>query len=83
MLPFRLVYHPHYDLHLGSHVFPSQKYRLLRERLLESRIATEADFVEPEPATDEDLLLVHHPAWIEKLKQGPLSYQEIQRLEIP
>ena len=26
MLPFRLVYHEQYDLHLGSHVFPSKKY---------------------------------------------------------
>jgi len=83
MLPFRLVYHPHYDLHLGSHVFPSQKYRLLRERLLESHFASEADFVEPEPATDEDILLVHDPVWVAKLKDGTLSYQEIQRLEIP
>jgi acetoin utilization deacetylase AcuC-like enzyme len=83
MLPFRLVYHPHYDLHLGTHVFPSQKYRLIRERLLASRFATEADFVEPEPATDDDLLLVHDPAWIAKLKNGTLSYQEVQRLEIP
>ena len=83
MLPFRLVYHPHYDLHLGAHVFPSQKYRLIRESVLASHIAAEADFVEPEPATDEDVLLVHDPAWIAKLKDGTLSYQEIQRLEIP
>ena len=26
MLPFRLVYHEGYDLNLGDHVFPSQKF---------------------------------------------------------
>jgi len=83
MLPFRLVYHPHYDLHLGAHVFPSQKYRLLRERLLRTRFAAADDFVEPEPATDADILLVHDPAWVAKLKDGTLGYHEILRLEIP
>ncbi|MBZ5578028.1 MAG: histone deacetylase [Acidobacteriia bacterium] len=83
MLPFRLVYHPHYDLHLGPHVFPSQKYRLLRERLLHTKFATEQDFVEPEPATDEDILRVHDPVWVDKLKHGTLSYHEILKLEIP
>jgi len=83
MLPFRLVYHPHYDLHLGQHVFPSQKYRLLRERLLRTKFAAEEDFVAPDSATDEDILLVHDRAWVDKLRDGTLSYQEILRLEIP
>ena len=83
MLPFRLVYHPHYDLHLGLHVFPSQKYRLLRDRLLYTRFACEDDFVEPEPATDRDILLVHDRAWVAKLKDGTLTYDEIVKLEIP
>lgn len=83
MLPFRLVYHPHYDLHLGAHVFPSQKYRLLRERLLHTKFAVEEDFVAPQPAIDEDILRVHDPAWVAKLRHGTLSYQEILRLEIP
>ncbi len=83
MLPFRLVYHPHYDLHLGQHVFPSQKYRLLRERLLRTKFAAEEDFVTPEPATDADILLVHDPEWVAKLREGTLTYQEILRLEIP
>jgi len=34
MLPFKLVYHDGYDLNLGSHVFPSRKYRMIRDRLL-------------------------------------------------
>jgi len=83
MLPFRLVYHPKYDLNLGPHVFPSQKYRWLRDRLLQTRFCGEDDFVEPEPASDEDILLAHERAWVTKLKNGTLSYQEILQLEIP
>ncbi len=83
MLPFHLVYHDDYDLHLGNHVFPSQKFRLIRERLLADGFAGPEDFVAPEPASDEDLLLVHQPGWVERLKHGRLSYEEILQLEIP
>ncbi len=83
MLPFRLIYHPGYDLHLGEHVFPSQKYRLIRERLLGEGLATGDDFLTPEPATDQDLLLVHEPGWIERLSSGALTYLELQQMEIP
>ncbi len=83
MLPFRLVYHEQYDLHLGKHVFPSKKYRWLRDRLIRTRFATAEDFVAPESATDEDILLVHDPQWVSKLRNGTLTYQDILRLEIP
>jgi acetoin utilization deacetylase AcuC-like enzyme len=83
MLGFKLVYHPDYDLHLGDHVFPSQKYRLVRERLLAEGLATPDDFVQPEPASDEDVLLVHESGWIQRLKTGTLDFQELLRLEIP
>jgi acetoin utilization deacetylase AcuC-like enzyme len=83
MLPFRLVYHPNYDLNLGPHVFPSQKFRLLHDRLLRSHFCTKEDFVAPEPASDEDVLRVHDSEWVAKLKNGTLSYQEILQLEIP
>jgi acetoin utilization deacetylase AcuC-like enzyme len=75
----KLVYHDGYDLNLGAHVFPSQKFRLIRDRL-----ATEGhEFVQPEPASDEDLLLVHGMGWITRLKEGTLHDAELLRLEIP
>jgi acetoin utilization deacetylase AcuC-like enzyme len=83
MLPFRLIYHEGYDLNFGSHVFPSQKYRLIRERLIRERIATSEDFLTPEVAPDEDILLVHEAGWVDRLKNGTLTYQEILKLEIP
>src|SRR5579871_2048700 len=83
MLPFRLVYDPRYNMNIGDHVFPAHKYRFLRDRLLRTGFATEEDFVAPEPATDDDILLVHDPTWVAKLRHGTLSYQEILQLEIP
>ena len=50
MLPFKLIYHDKYDLNLGAHVFPSQKYRLIHDQLLGEGIATGEDFLTPEPA---------------------------------
>jgi acetoin utilization deacetylase AcuC-like enzyme len=83
MLPFQLVYHPRYDLNLGDHVFPARKYRLIHDRLLEERFATPADFVEPQPVSDDDVLRIHDPGWVQRLKTGTLSEAEVVKLEIP
>ena len=39
MLPFKLVYHDHYDLNIGAHVFPSQKFRLIADALVHEGVA--------------------------------------------
>jgi acetoin utilization deacetylase AcuC-like enzyme len=83
MLAFKLVYHPGYDLNLGEHVFPSQKYRLIHDRLLGEGFAGPADFVEPQPAADEDILRVHDPGWVHRLRTGTLGVDEMLKLEIP
>lgn len=83
MLPFKLVYHDGYDLNLGAHVFPSQKYRMIHDRMLAQGFAEEADFVVPEPASDDDLFLAHERGWITRLKCGTLDYLELMKLEIP
>jgi acetoin utilization deacetylase AcuC-like enzyme len=83
MLPFKLVYHPGYDLNLGAHVFPSRKYRLIHDRLIDEGFAHPLDFVEPEPAADEDILLVHRPDWVHRLKGGALTPLDVLKLEIP
>src|SRR5580693_9375523 len=83
MLPFKLVYHERYDLNLGAHVFPSQKFRLIAEALLAEGIATKADFLRPEPASDEDILRVHTADWVHKLKTGTLTASEVMKLEVP
>ncbi|MFN7921412.1 MAG: histone deacetylase [Bryobacteraceae bacterium] len=83
MLPFKLVYHERYDLNLGEHVFPAQKYRLIRNRLKGDGVADDSDFTEPAPASDEDVLLVHDRDWVSRLRNGTLTYHDILKLEIP
>ena len=83
MLPFKIVYHERYDLNLGPHIFPSQKFRLIYEMLLRENIATRNDFLRPDPASDEDILRVHTPDWLRKLKTGTLTASDVMKLEVP
>src|SRR3977135_1121323 len=83
MLPFKVVYHDKYDLNLGPHVFPSQKFRLIAEALIAEKIATRENLVRPGPASDQDVLRVHTPEWVRKLKTGTLTASEVMLLEIP
>jgi len=83
MLPFKLVYSDAYYLPIGAHVFPAEKYRHVRDRLISTGVAGESDFVVPAPAMDQDILLVHTPEYVRKLKTGTLSAAEEMELEIP
>jgi acetoin utilization deacetylase AcuC-like enzyme len=83
MLPFKLVYTDDYYLPIGAHVFPAEKYQRIHRRLLETGAAEPADFVSPQPASDQDILLVHTPQYVHKLKTGTLSAREELELEIP
>jgi acetoin utilization deacetylase AcuC-like enzyme len=83
MLPFKLVYHEGYDLNLGAHIFPSQKFRLIAQQLKKEGIAGEEDFLRPERASDEDLLRVHTEDWVRKLRIGTLTLSEVMKLEVP
>ncbi|HET9178689.1 MAG TPA: histone deacetylase [Terriglobia bacterium] len=79
----RVVYSDQYDLNLGDHVFPSAKYRLVKERLLQENLVRAEEIVEPSPASDDDVALVHDSDYIWKLKNAKLSHVEILRMEIP
>jgi acetoin utilization deacetylase AcuC-like enzyme len=83
MLPFKLVYHERYDLNLGPHVFPSQKFRLIHEMLLREGLVTKDDYLRPHPAADEDILRVHTQDWVRKLKTGTLTASDVMKLEVP
>src|SRR5215813_3226700 len=83
MLPFKLVYSDDYYLPIGPHVFPAEKYRRIHNKLIQSGTAEAADFLKPQPASDQDILLVHTPAYVQKLNTGTLSAREEQEMEIP
>lgn len=61
------VYSPRYVMDLRGHVFPTEKYRLLAERLLQEGIVPPDGFVEPYRPSVEDLKLVHTPDYLQDL----------------
>src|SRR5947208_1759960 len=83
MLPFKLIYSDAYFLPIGQHVFPAEKYRRIHDKLIGSGVADAADFMTPQPASDQDILLVHKPQYVNKLKTGTLSAMEEMQMEIP
>src|SRR4051812_33540869 len=83
MNALKLVYSDGYYLPIGAHVFPAEKYRLVHARLLKDGIAAKSDFVEPAPASDKDILLVHTSEYVSKLKNGTLSPLEEAQMEVP
>jgi acetoin utilization deacetylase AcuC-like enzyme len=81
--PFAFVYSDEYWMvDIGKHVFPVRKYRLIYEELL-SMGARKENFLSPLSASDEDVLLVHTPKYLKKLKTGGLSHGEMTALELP
>jgi acetoin utilization deacetylase AcuC-like enzyme len=83
MLPFKLIYSDGYYLPIGTHVFPAAKYRFIHQRLLQTNVAEPSDFLAPQPASDDDILLVHTPGYVHKLETGTLSLREQAEMEIP
>jgi len=83
MLPFKLIYSDAYYLPIGKHVFPAEKYRRVRDWLIATGVAEASDFLEPQPASDQDVLLVHKPEYVHKLRTGTLSAREEMEMEIP
>src|SRR4029077_11462483 len=83
MLPFTLIYRDDYLLPIGTHVFPAGKYRGVHDRLLATAVAETSDFLAPDPASDQDVLLVHTPQYVQKLKTGTLTESEEMQMEIP
>lgn len=79
----KVVYSDGYFLKLGDHVFPAVKYLRVKDRLLEEKIIEPSELMTPAPATDVDVLLVHTPSYVNKLKSGSFSHIEAMRLEVP
>jgi acetoin utilization deacetylase AcuC-like enzyme len=55
----------------------------VHRQLIGDGIADPADFLTPQPASDQDILLVHTPQYVNKLKTGTLSALEELQLEVP
>ena len=65
-MPF--IYSPKYFADIGLHVFPIIKYRKVFEKLVAEAGILDSDFLEPRPATAEQLLTVHTPEYLNDLR---------------
>lgn len=80
----RVFYCDHFEVNLPSqHRFPMQKYRLLRERLIGEGVLNSADVLPAEPASIEDVLLVHEEAYARGFVTGELDRRAVQRIGFP
>ena len=79
----KIVHSARYQIDIGPHVFPTRKYALVRGRLLDTRIVHPSDIVEPEPASWDDLALVHTADYLAGLRDGTLPSAQIAQLELP
>jgi len=79
----KIVYSEKYYVDIGTHVFPTEKYRLIRKKLIEEGGFKNTDFISPQSAQDADILLVHTKEYLQKLKKAKLSPTEIMRMELP
>jgi acetoin utilization deacetylase AcuC-like enzyme len=79
----KIAYSPRYGIDLGAHVFPVAKFARTRDMLLDQGIAVAADFVEPEPATWQQLALVHSEEYLGKARAGTFQPSELALMELP
>ena len=79
--PMRVFYTDHFVLPLpDGHRFPMQKYSLLREAV---QAYAPHSLEEAPAANDDQLLLVHEPAYVERMSNGGLTATEIRQIGFP
>src|SRR5690349_5225277 len=79
----RVVYSPRYAIQIGPHVFPTHKYSLVVDRLLADGTIGREQIIEPRPASWDELALVHTHAYLDKLRDGTMTADDLRQLELP
>lgn len=80
----RICYSDRYMVPLpDTHPFPMQKYRQVRDRLLEEGSITNEQLIEPSLANETDVLLVHTEEYWGRCLRGELTPLEARRIGLP
>ena len=77
----RIFFSSEYEVALPGHVWPTSKYRLIKERC-ESTVPG-LIVQQPTRASWDELALAHSPEYLEKLRTNTLTQEEIATLELP
>ncbi len=78
-----VIWSPRYEVDIGPHVFPTAKYRLVRESLLARGSLGPGDFVESAASSWDDIARVHTAGYIAKIRAGSFTTRELLTLELP
>ena len=80
----KIYYCDHFVLPLPEgHRFPMEKYARLRVRVVQGNLVDREDLVVPAPISDWELGRVHTREYIERVRDGTLSREEIRRIGFP
>lgn len=66
-----------------GHRFPVGKYRLVREKLAEDKILSEAELSEPHLASKEEILLAHTENYYESFENGSIEPSAMRKIGFP
>ena len=80
----QVFYTPRYYAEIGDgHIFPIRKFELVRDRLLAEGTLHADELLEPQPASVEQVRLVHTGDYVSRLLSGALTAKELRRLGLP
>jgi len=83
-MPLPLVYHDDYSPPLPpGHRFPMEKFRLLRDHLVDVGLTRDELLHRPQPCPADILALAHERGYIERYCSGDMSREELRRLGLP
>jgi acetoin utilization deacetylase AcuC-like enzyme len=68
---------------LENHHFPASKYSLLLERLSENGFALQFTLIASSPASEDHMILVHTPDYLDRMVGGRISDKEMRRIGFP
>lgn len=83
MARLTVVASPAYEVDIGAHVFPTRKYRLVRDLLDAEGTSAGIEWVLPEPVDDKALARVHTEEYLAKIREDRLTARERMTLEVP
>ena len=79
----KVVSSARYAIDIGPHVFPTEKYRRIYDRLMKTPHPGLEGIVAPHAASWDELALVHTDEYLDKVRTLSLSSEEIVELQLP
>jgi acetoin utilization deacetylase AcuC-like enzyme len=79
----KIIYSAEYEVDIGPHPFPTSKYRLVKDFLINKGFITDEDIEAPSMPDEKLLKTVHTEKYVRKILDGTLSFADEIKLELP